>query len=263
MGQGWARVRGAVSLAPGVMSQKNSEGRRSARERLRVEQERHKSVQKRRRTLKVGAVVVGALVVAAVVGVTVASQTGGGDGGESAKPISVGRASAPAKLTVYEDFRCPACGQFENTYRGTIKSLEKAGKLKADYHLVTLIDGNMGGSGSKKAANAAACARDEGKFSQYHDVLYRNQPAEQNDAFASTKRLFQLAGKVEGLDSAAFRKCVTSGKHNKWVKSSNADFRDSKHQATPTVLLDGKDVYGDQSHPLTPDELTKMVERKS
>ncbi|GAA2599002.1 thioredoxin domain-containing protein [Streptomyces axinellae] len=257
-------MREALSLAPGVMSQKNSEVKRSARERLRVEQERQKTSEKRRRTLKVGAVVVGVLVVAAVVGVTVASQTGGGEAdGQSAKPISVGRASAPAKLTVYEDFRCPACGQFENTYRGTVKSLEKAGKLKADYHLVTLIDGNMGGSGSREAANAAACARDEGKFSQYHDVLYQNQPAEQDDTFASTKRLFQLAGKVQGLDSAAFRKCVTTGKHDKWVKRSNDDFRASKHQATPTVLLDGKDVYGDQSNPLTPDKLKQMVERKS
>lgn len=247
------------------MSQKKNEGNGTARDRLRAEREREKAGERRRRTMKVAAVVVGVLVVGAAVGVTVASQSGDDGGGDtqSAKPITVGKADAPSKLTVYEDFRCPACAQFENGYRGTVQSLEKAGKLKAEYHLVTLIDGNMGGSGSQKAANAAACARDEGKFTAYHDVLFQNQPAEQDDAFASNKRLLDLAKKVDGLSGAPFEQCVKSGKHDKWVQESNDAFAASKHQATPTILLDGKDVYSDQSDPLTPDKLKKKVEARN
>ncbi|WP_369202680.1 DsbA family protein [Streptomyces sp. PU-14G] len=240
--------------------------RTSARDRLRAEQQRHKASEKRRRTVKVAAAVIGALAVATGVGATVATQSGGDDeqkSSQSAKPITVGDKGAPAKLTVYEDFRCPACGQFENTYRSTIKSLEKAGKLRAEYHLVALIDQNMGGSGSKKAANAAACAKDRGKFEAYHDVLYRNQPAEQDDAFASTKRLIELAKKVEGLVSPAFEECVSSGKHDAWVSRSSESFSASGHQGTPTILLDGKNIYADQSNPLTPQKLKKMVEQKS
>ncbi|MGY1435053.1 DsbA family protein [Streptomyces reniochalinae] len=236
----------------------------SARDRLRAEQQRHKTSEKRRRTVKVAAAVIGALAVATGVGATVATQTGGdGEGSsQSAKPITVGDKGAPAELTVYEDFRCPACGQFENTYRSTIRSLEKAGKLRAEYHLVALIDKNMGGRGSQEAANAAACARDRGKFEAYHDVLYRNQPAEQDDAFASTKHLIRLAKKVEGLVSPAFEDCVTSGEHDAWVNRSSESFGASGHQGTPTVLLDGKNVYADQSNPLTPRKLRKMVEQK-
>jgi len=175
----------------------------------------------------------------------------------------VGQHSAPAKLTVYEDFRCPACGQFENAFRGTIKSLQRAGKLKAEYHLVTLIDGNMGGRGSHEAANAAACARDKGKFVPYHDVLYRNQPSEEKDAFANTGRLIELAGKVDGLADASFKECVTSGRHDAWVTRSDEEFRKSGHQGTPTVLLNGKDIFSDQAHPLTPARLRKLVEAAS
>ena len=246
------------------MSQKNNDGKRTARDRLREEQAREKGAEKRRRTLKVGAGVVGVLVVAAAVSVVVA-QTRKDDGGSGsdAKPITVGKTSAPSRLTVYEDFRCPACAQFENSFRSTVRGLEKAGKLKTEYHLVTLIDDNMRGSGSKKAANAAACARDAGKFPEYHDVLYENQPSEQDDAFASEKRLTGLAGKVDGLDTPAFRKCVKDGKHNAWVKESNDAFRNSEHKATPTILLDGKDVYNDRSNPLTPAKLKKMVEQKA
>ncbi|MFF8282507.1 DsbA family protein [Streptomyces albus] len=240
----------------------NEGGKNSARERLRAERERQKTAEKRRRSLKAGAAVVGVLAVATGIGVALAGQ-GDDDGGTaSAKPITVGHESAPAKLTVYEDFRCPACAQFENAFRGTVRSLERAGKLKAEYHLVTLIDGHMGGSGSKKAANAAACAKDRGKFSAYHDVLYRHQPAEQDDAFASTERLIELARKVEGLVGPAFEKCVTTGRHNDWVERANESFRNSDHQGTPTVLLDGKNIYADQNDPLTPQKLRKLVERK-
>lgn len=239
-----------------------SQNKTSARERLRAEQQRHKASEKRRRSLKAGAAVLGVLVVATGIGATVASRSGDGKDSESAKPITVGEHAAPAKLSVYEDFRCPACGQFENTYRGTIRSLEKAGKLKAEYHLVTLIDTNMGGSGSRKAANAAACAKDEGRFTAFHDTLYRNQPAEQDDAFGSTRQLLRLAKKVRGLVSPSFEECVTSGRHDAWVKRSSDSFRASDHQGTPTILLDGKNIYADQSDPLTPQKLKKMVEQK-
>ena len=50
--------------------------------------------------------------------------------------------------------------------------------------LATIIDGNMGGTGSRTAANAAACAQDVGKFPGYHDVLYENQPEETSDDYA-------------------------------------------------------------------------------
>ncbi|MFI8852455.1 DsbA family protein [Streptomyces sp. NPDC053499] len=246
------------------MSQNSNDGdKRSARERLRAERERDKAAERRRRQFKVGAVVVGVLAVATAVGATVAGLGREEAGSQSAKPVTVGQRSAPAKLTVYEDFRCPACGQFENAFRSTVKSLQRAGKLKAEYHLVTLIDGNMGGRGSREAANAALCARDKGKFAEYHDVLYQNQPSEQKDAFADTGRLIRLAGKVDGLVDASFKECVTSGRHEAQVKRSDEAFRESGHQGTPTVLLDGKNVYGDQSNPLTPDRLRKLVEAKS
>ncbi|GGO51137.1 membrane protein [Streptomyces daqingensis] len=253
------------SLAHGVMSQKDPsghEGRRTATERLREERKRERAAERRGRNLKVGAVVVALLAVAGGVGAMLAQQSGG-DAENDAKPITVGKRDAPAKLTVYEDFRCPACGQFEQRFRKTIHGLEKQGKLRAEYHLVTIIDDNMGGSGSHAAANAAVCARDEGRFRQYHDVLFQNQPEEQDDAFADEKTLVKLAGKAGGLNSSRFRDCVADGSHEDWVKKSSASFKKSGYQSTPTVLLDGENVYGDQSDPLTPESLKRKVEEKS
>lgn len=244
------------------MSQKNSQGKRTARERLREQQERDKATDKRNRVLKVTGVMIAVLAVAGVTGVVVANQSGGG-GGDSdapaAAPITQGKGRAPATLTVYEDFRCPACAQFEKAFRSTIHELEEAGKLKTEYHIVTIIDGNMGGQGSTQAANASACARDEGKFGAYHDVLFENQPSEQDDAFGDPKRLVELAGKVKGLDTPGFRKCVKDGAHNTWVERSNSSFLESGHDSTPTVLLDGKNIYADPANPLTPEKLRELV----
>ncbi|MFC4610260.1 DsbA family protein [Streptomyces maoxianensis] len=241
------------------MSEKNQERKRAARERLQQQRESDKAREKRRRVLIVSAAVVGVLGLAAVVGVIAANagKAGKKDSGSDAGPllapagvqgkdqlaIPVGANDAPSTLTVWEDFRCPACASFENALRDTIHELERTGQVKIEYHLATIIDGNMGGSGSLHAANAAACAQDVGKFVPYHDVLYQNQPPETDDAFADNSRLIELAGKVDGLVTPEFRSCVEEGKHNAWVAKSNAAFRSGGFRGTPTVLLNGESVF--------------------
>ncbi|MFC9651649.1 MULTISPECIES: DsbA family protein [unclassified Streptomyces] len=256
------------------MSEKNREEKRSARERLQQERAADRTREKRRRTLVVSAAVVGVLGLVAVVGLVVANagkdkadSAGGpvsapsGLTGKDDLAIPVGATDAPSTLTVWEDFRCPACAQFENGFRSTIQELEKAGELKVEYHLATIIDGNMGGTGSLRAANAAACAQDAGEFAPYHDVLYQNQPAETDDAFAKNSHLLELAGKVDGLESApGFRACVDDGKHDDWVNKSAEAFRTGGFSGTPTVLLNGQSVFPKKgAENITPDNLKKWV----
>ncbi|WP_461028720.1 DsbA family protein [Streptomyces sparsus] len=243
------------------MSQRNVEGKRSARERLHDEREREKTAAKRMRALKVGTVALGVLAVVGVAGVVVNQQSKEDPAGPAAQPITEGKSGAPATLTIYEDFRCPGCGHFERNFKDTIRDLSDAGKIRSEYHLVSIIDGNMGGDGSKNAANAAACARDAGKFTEYHDVLFDNQPEEAADTFADKDHLIELAEKVDGLNTPAFRDCVRNGTHDAWVKRVNTDFTGSEYNATPTVLLDGENLYGDPNDPLTPEKLREKVER--
>lgn len=209
---------------------------------------------------------------AAVIGI-VAANAGKDDDSDAAGPvvapsgangddnlaIPVGRTDAKSTLTVWEDFRCPACKSFEDAYRSTIHEPTESGELKVEYHLATIIDGNMGGSGSRTAANAAACAQDAGKFTAYHDVLYENQPSETDDAYAENSKLIELAKKVDGLDTATFRTCVDKGTHNSWVSKSAAAFRNGGFSGTPTVILNGKNIYQDQT--MTPAKLKEQVQK--
>ncbi len=255
------------------VSEKNRDGKRNARQRLVMEREKQKAADKRRRAMIVGAAVVCVLGLAAVVGV-VAANSGGdtsdaegpavapsGAGGKEKLAIPVGRPDAPSTMVVYEDFRCPACKAFETAYRSTVHELTEAGSLKAEYHLVTLIDGNLGGSGSLRAANAAACSQDAGKFAEYHDVLFDAQPEETDDALADNKKLIELADKVPDLDTAAFRSCVNEGTHDSWVRESDKAFREGGFSGTPTVLLNGKNIYEDRS--MTPAKFKQLVEAKA
>ncbi|WP_145762938.1 DsbA family protein [Streptomyces brevispora] len=256
------------------MSEKNQEGKRAARDRLIQQREQTKARERRRRTLIVSTAVVGVLALAAVVGV-IAANSGGksskdkasgpvvapsGATGKDSLAIQVGPADAPSTLTIWEDFRCPVCAQFENAFRDTIHGLEQSGQLKVEYHLATLIDGNLGGSGSRKAANAAACAQDAGKFPAYHDVLYRNQPQESDDAFGDNSKLIDLSKKVDGLDTPTFRSCVDDGTHDSWVQKSNTAFQNGGFQGTPTALLNGESIFPKKGNePITVANLKKWV----
>jgi protein-disulfide isomerase len=252
------------------VSEKNRDSKRTARERLQEQRDKDKAREKRKRTLIVGGSVVAVLAIAAVIGVVASSSGGGGSSttttlspagatGTDKLVIPNGASDAPSTLTVYEDFRCPACGQFEKTYRDTIHGLQDSGQLKVDYHIVRIIDGNLGGTGSLNAGNAAGCAQDRNMFRAFHDVLYENQPPESDDKFASKPYLLQLAGKVRGLTTPAFTSCVNDGTYNGWIKASNAAFGTSGFNSTPTVLLNGKNIYADTSNPLTPDKLKQLV----
>ena len=247
--------------------------KRAARDRLAVERQRLRTRHRRRRALVTGTAVIGVLGLAAVAGVLAANADGSrndsegpvvapaGATGKDRLAIPVGRPDAPSTLTVWEDFRCPACQQFERQYRPVLQELTEQGRIRVEYRLVTLIDDNMGGSGSRRAANAAACAQQSGTFSRYHDVLYDHQPEETKDEYADNATLIRLARKVPGLVTDAFENCVRGGTYDNWVVKSNQLFRDRKLSGTPTVLLNGDNLLDDPGHPLTPDRLRSLVEQ--
>ncbi|WP_370079030.1 DsbA family protein [Streptacidiphilus sp. MAP12-16] len=235
------------------MSQKNDAGKRSARERMQEERAQEEARAKRLRKFGIIGTVLAVLIVAVVVGVLVqnsrsgssysASQAPAGTIGSNNLVIPVGASNAPSTLTVYEDPRCPACGQFEKDFHATVNQLLSAGKIMVNYHVVSFIDRHDGGTGSKNGANALACAQNVGKFHAYHDVLYANQPDETVDAWADKSKLIALAKQVPGLDSPTFESCVTNNSFGSWVKAVQTDFDKSGFSSTPTILLNGTSAY--------------------
>jgi len=252
-----------------VMNDKNS-GKRAARARLAEQRAKEAAKAKRKRGLIIGGAVIAVLAVAAVIGVVVQNDRAGsgayasprGTVGAGGLMVPVGSPAAKAVLMVYEDPRCPACGGFEKGFHTTLNQLEKAGKVRIEYHVVSFIDRHDNGSGSKHAAAALGCAQNAGKFHDYHDVLYANQPLETTDPWADRAALITLAKKVPGLDTPAFESCVNNGTYAGWVSAVEQDFDKSGYNSTPTVLLNGTSAYPTYNgQSITPASLTAAIDK--
>jgi protein-disulfide isomerase len=236
-----------------LMSQKNDEGKRSARARMLEERAKQEAKARKKRQYGIVGAVLAVIVVLVAIGIVIqngrsssynaASQAPGGTIGNTKLVVPVGATDAPSTVTVYEDPRCPACEEFESGMKQTMNKLLAEGKIQIQYHVVSFIDTHDNGSGSKNAANALGCAQNVGKFHDYHDVLYANQPDETDDAWADKTILISLAKQVPGLDTPSFESCVNGNAYGSWVTAVETDFNKSGYTSTPTVLLNGTPAY--------------------
>lgn len=228
----------------------------SARQKAAAARQAQAVAQRRRRQFVIGGAVAAVIAVAVAVGLVVQGKRAGSDAaigtgpfvaptgavGEGSLAIPYGTSQgAKATLTIYEDFRCPYCRMAESAFESVYRPYAQAGKITVQYHLVDLIDRNLGGTGSLRAGNAGACAQDAGKFEAYHDAFYANQPEETNDAYGSNATLFNLASQVPGLDTPAFRACVNAGAHGSWVKRNYDSLNTllGGSVSTPYYAIDG------------------------
>jgi protein-disulfide isomerase len=253
------------------LSEKNRDGKSSARDRMREERAAQEIKDARRKKLIVIGIVLAVIGAGVGIGIAVQSKRSApatptaapaGTIGPKRLIIPDGPSNAPSTLTVYEDPRCPACGAFEHHFSATIDQLQDEGKLWGNYHIVSFIDRHDSGHGSRNGANALGCAQDAGYFRAYHDVLYKNQPDETEDPWADQSQLIALAKQVPGLDTPAFENCVNTRTYKGWVSAVQQDFDKTGYTSTPTILLNGKSIYpknGDEG--ITPDNLVKWVDQ--
>ena len=146
-------------------------------------------------------------------------------------------------VDLYEDFMCPVCHEFETQSGATIKQLISTNKVTVRYHPVAILDRASNGTEySTRAAGAAAAAAEGGKFIEYHDVLYANQPAENSNGLTNAK-LIDL-GKSVGLTSAAFSDAINNKTYDAWAGKVTETFAARGYTGTPTIVVAGKQVTG-------------------
>ena len=155
-----------------------------------------------------------------------------------------------AVLSIYEDFQCPHCRDFEKTFGATLNKMVESGAAAIDYNLVSILNATNKGY-SMRAANAAYCVADENKdaFVRFHSALFANQPAEGSGTGPDNASLIETARQAGA--SGGVPECINSGKYDSMVKGLAAA---SKITATPTIRLNGADIS-----PANPDELVAKV----
>ena len=163
------------------------------------------------------------------------------------RPIPLGSADAPVTITLYEDFHCPHCADFEEQFGPTISQAQESGAARVELYPMAFID-----EGSVTAANAMACAAEAGFGQAYYLGLFANHTLQWSDP-----QLIDLAAKVAGSPpSDAFKTCVMRRAHADWVTSMNAAADQNGVTQTPTMLINGKNV---DLASLTPDSLKAMI----
>lgn len=155
----------------------------------------------------------------------------------------LGDDSAKVTLIEFEDFRCPFCEQyFTQTEQQIISDYVNTGKVKLAFRHYQFL-----GDASVVAGNAAECANEQGKFWDYHNYLYKNQPPETDTSMYNTDSLTQAAGTL-GLNTDQFRSCLDSKKYQKNLDTDMADGQKAGVSGTPSFFINGKLLVGAQPY---------------
>jgi protein-disulfide isomerase len=151
------------------------------------------------------------------------------------------KGNANAKVTVIEfaDLRCPFCEQwFTNVEPNLIKDYVDTGKIKFAFRNYAFL-----GPASTLAANAGECANEQGKFWDFHDYMYKNQPDESDTSMYTVDNLSQIAGTL-GMDQTQFQSCLSSKKYDKNVAKDLSEGQTAGVSGTPTTFINGIAVVG-------------------
>lgn len=156
-----------------------------------------------------------------------------------AQANAMGDPDAPVKIVEYSDFNCVYCRLFSTQIElAIVDAYVATGKVYFVYRSL----GDWLGLESQNAAEAAYCAGDQAKFWEYHDILFANQYQER----FTLARLEAFAGALD-LNVDEFRSCLNSGKYRDKTLQDRADGESVEVQGTPSFLINGTLVSGNQS----------------
>ena len=151
----------------------------------------------------------------------------------AANSPSKGPANAPIELIEFSDFQCPYCLRADPTVRQVLSTY--GDKIRFVYRHYPLPNHPF----ARPAAEAAACAHEQGKFWPYHDLLFAN-PSKLSDAD------FKQHAATLGLNTAQFNACVDTHKLKGEVEADTKAGEDAGVNGTPAFYINGRMISGAQ-----------------
>ncbi len=148
---------------------------------------------------------------------------------------SWGPENALVTIEEFSDFQCPYCARFkiETLYRIKETYGDRVRFIYRDFPLTSIHQFAL------KAAEAAQCAHEQGRFWEYHDLLFANQDA------LTTPDLKRYAAEI-GANPSEFSTCLDSGKNTREVALDLQDGYQAGVTGTPAFLINGLLLSGAQ-----------------
>ena len=149
---------------------------------------------------------------------------------------ALGSESAPVTIVEFGDYQCEACYHwFHNTRDTLIDNYIETGKAK-----LVFLDLPFLGRDSITAAQASYCAEDQGKYWEYHTMLYTFQDGLPDSGWADRDRLNSFAFSLD-MNIDEFNDCMDSSKYKIRVKANYDEAVKNGAQSTPTFILISQD----------------------
>lgn len=147
--------------------------------------------------------------------------------------LTTGKGTSGVTLVEYGDFQCPVCGSFFPIVQQVKEKYGDQVTFQFRNFPLSEIHPN-----AVIAARAALAADKQGKFWEFHDLLYTNQ-----STWSSSKtpeKFFESYAEQLSLDVAKFKTDLASSEVNAAVQADRAEAQRLGFTGTPTFVLDGK-----------------------
>ena len=157
-----------------------------------------------------------------------------------------GPEGAPVTIIEFSDYQCPYCKRAEPTVRAVLERFPTEVRYVYRHFPLDSIHPQARG-----ASEAAICAEDQGRFWEYHDLLFEKTPD-----FAADK-LVAYAEEI-GLDVDAFRSCMAEERVKERVERDFQAGRNAGVRGTPAFFVNGISISG--ARPV--EEFVRMIEEE-
>jgi protein-disulfide isomerase len=159
----------------------------------------------------------------------------------------LGSPTAKVELVEHGDFECPGCGQYAELVEPEIRQeYVNTGKIRVRFIDFPLVGAHKN---TLNASNAAACADEQGKFWEMHDLIFGTQylwsalvgGPESGDP---DKHFRAIARQINGLDGAKFDECLSSRRNLAKIQTHLKLGEARGVNGTPTFFLGNKQFGG-------------------
>lgn len=168
---------------------------------------------------------------------------------------TLGGDNAPVTIIEFTEYQCPYCKLYaDETFPQIKENYIDTGKVKyviRDFPLPFHAN-------AQKAAEAANCAYDQGKYFEYHDKLFEGQEVWSEKGNDDAIATFKGYAKDLGLKTNEFNKCLDNEQKKAEIDQDLSDGQNYGISGTPSFFVNGYLLVGAQPY----EEFQKMIEEE-
>jgi protein-disulfide isomerase len=142
-----------------------------------------------------------------------------------------GPATAPVTIVEFSDFQCPFCSRLNPTIEQVMTTYGSKVRLVFRQFPLPMHQN------AAKAAEAALCANEQGKFWEMHDAMFKDQGGLAVDGLKAKAATL-------GLDAKSFNSCLDSGKESDAVHADMKAGQEVGVNGTPAIFINGRPMSG-------------------